>query len=102
MPGGTLALSVNTIGFARLCGDNVCQASENYGTCAQDCRSGVRDGYCDGIADGTCDADCGAGQDSDCKAQPGSGVFWAAFAIVVVLAAAGYIFLKKNKTAKKR
>ena len=46
---------INTIGFAKLCGDNICESNENYATCPQDCRSGVKDGYCDGVADGTCE-----------------------------------------------
>lgn len=82
---GVPALFVNTIGFAKLCGDDVCQSSENNGTCAKDCRSGVRDGYCDGVSDGTCDADCKPGQDKDCKSGQAGSVIGSILLILVAI-----------------
>ena len=68
---GKMALFVNVADMAKLCGDGICQTSENYGTCAQDCRSGIKDNYCDGAKDGVCDPDCGAKKDADCAKQNG-------------------------------
>lgn len=66
-PEGNEVFSIDTVKFADLCGDNVCEAGENRLTCAEDCRSGVKDGVCDGVADGTCDADCSEKTDNDCS-----------------------------------
>lgn len=100
--------SFNTIGFARLCGDNICESSENYSTCATDCRSGVSDGVCDGAADGTCDPDCfaagQAGTDSDCRAasySPGIEIAWwiaGGLALVLII---GIFVTRKRKFIKK-
>ena len=99
---------INTIGFAKLCGDNICESDENHSTCAVDCRSGVRDGYCDRVADGTCDPDCfalpdkGASEDSDCQTvsayAPGTQMAWWIVGGLVLVLIAG-IFVSRKKKA---
>lgn len=49
------------------CGDSVCQASESYKICKEDCPSGSKDGYCDREKEGICDPDCTEKTDADCK-----------------------------------
>lgn len=98
---------INTIGFAKLCGDNICESSENYSTCSKDCRSGVRDSYCDGVADGSCDPDCfiladhGVGEDSDCRGtgQSASGTemaWWIVGGLALVLVIGIFVARKKK------
>ncbi len=65
-PDGKTILQADVSDFARLCGDNVCQENESALTCAQDCKSGIRDNVCDGKADGVCDPDCKSAKDPDC------------------------------------
>lgn len=48
------------------CGNTICDSTETYYSCPQDCHSGGRDGYCDSVSDGICDPDCSPNQDSDC------------------------------------
>jgi len=52
------------------CGNGICESTETYYSCPQDCHSGGRDGYCDGVRDGICDPDCRKSQDPDCAAPP--------------------------------
>lgn len=66
-PAGNLILAVDVSDFAKLCGDGVCQGNENFSSCAQDCRSGMRDNYCDKQSDRVCDPDCAKESDSDCR-----------------------------------
>ena len=96
---------INTLGFAKLCGDNICESNEDYSTCSKDCRSGVRDGYCDGIADGTCDPDCfstpdqGA-SDPDCKAAPaavGTDIAWWIVGGLAIILVIGIFAVRKRK-----
>jgi len=100
---------INTIGFAKLCGDNICESNENYATCPQDCRSGVKDGYCDGVADGTCDPDCfalpdhGISEDPDCAKlvvvsnTPGSEIaLWIVGGLAFVLIIGIFVARKKK------
>ena len=94
---------INTIGFAKLCGDNICESNENYANCAKDCRSGVKDGYCDGISDGTCDPDCAiqdAAPDSDCKTSSGTNaaLAWWIVAGLLVILGAGWIMRHKKQS----
>ena len=70
---------------ARLCGDGVCDANENFKNCPDDCPSGGKDNYCDGVKDGKCDPDCSAEEDIDCK-KPG-------FDMKLLLIIAGVIIL---------
>jgi len=97
---------INTIGFARLCGDNICESNENYATCSQDCRSGVKDGFCDRVADGVCDPDCfimsdhGTSEDPDCKATfyaPSPAVAWWVVGGLAVILVAGIFIARKKK-----
>jgi hypothetical protein len=46
--------------------DMLCEESENYLSCPNDCPSGSKDRYCDAIEDGICDPDCGGRTDVDC------------------------------------
>jgi len=107
-PDGKKNPPINTIGFAKLCADYICESNENYNTCPQDCRSGVKDGYCDGAADGVCDSDCLQDQDTDCaklaasaptqqtKSNISSVVVWSLI-IVIIIAAVALIIIKKKK-----
>jgi len=52
------------------CGNGICDSTETYLSCPQDCPSGGKDGYCDGVKDGICDPDCQKNQDPDCAAAP--------------------------------
>lgn len=45
--------------------DNICQATENYVFCPDDCPSGGSDELCDRIRDKRCDPDC-SNSDVDC------------------------------------
>ena len=55
---------------AKLCGDDVCDADENYNNCHEDCPSGEKDNYCDKQSDGKCDPDCSKEEDIECKEKP--------------------------------
>lgn len=48
------------------CGDDSCDASEDYQSCPSDCRSGLGDGFCDKVKDAVCDPDCNRTGDLDC------------------------------------
>jgi hypothetical protein len=48
------------------CGNELCDAGENYQTCPQDCKSGGADGFCDKVKDALCDPDCARAEDEDC------------------------------------
>lgn len=52
-----------TIAFT--CGDKICDITETYHSCPQDCPSGSADNYCDKAEDNICDPDC-FDQDPDC------------------------------------
>jgi hypothetical protein len=54
------------------CGNHVCNANEDFSTCAEDCGSGRGDGYCDREKDDRCDPDCERG-DPDCESACGDG-----------------------------
>jgi len=57
--------------LGKLCtNDGLCQRSENYASCPQDCKSGSEDGLCDRVEDDVCDPDCVAG-DGDCRLVSG-------------------------------
>ena len=62
----TIILITIPITIAFTCGDNICDITETYHTCLQDCPSGKLDNYCDKIKDNICDPDC-FGQDQDCE-----------------------------------
>jgi len=97
-PEGNEVFGIDTVKFADLCGDDVCQAGENRLTCAKDCRSGVKDGVCDGIADGTCDADCSEKTDSDCSRGPQGALIYSLIAAVLGLAVlTSFIIWRINK-----
>ncbi len=106
-PDGKKNLSINTIGFAKLCADSICESNENYNTCPQDCRSGVKDDYCDGAADGVCDPDCaaladkGASEDADCKNEmkfaSGTIIAWWILGILAIILVAAIFISKKKK-----
>jgi len=109
-PSGKMIAFVNVSEFSQTCGDGVCEPGENYKTCPQDCRSGIKDGYCDGVADGVCDPDCTASQDPDCaklatatqstQKTGGASAFpivVLAIVIVIIAAAAVIMFIKKKK-----
>jgi hypothetical protein len=94
---GNFAFLVDTVKFAQLCGDGICESNENYSVCGQDCRSGVKDGVCDKVKDGVCDADCVAGQDFDCSEQiMAIGLLLAALALVSAAAVFGFVFWRKK------
>jgi hypothetical protein len=48
------------------CGNDLCDAGENYQSCPRDCRSGGADGFCDKVKDAMCDSDCARAEDADC------------------------------------
>jgi len=97
---GKMVISVDVSQFARLCGDNICQANENYGNCPNDCRSGIKDGYCDRARDGVCDTDCSAKDDPDC-AKPANYLYIVlGIAALLVVGLAGYFIARKIKEAK--
>jgi hypothetical protein len=48
-------------------GNRICERNENYANCPEDCKSGLKDGYCDRVKDGACDPDCAQGLDPDCE-----------------------------------
>jgi len=66
----TLILIVQTVSVTALerCGNGICEDSESYKLCPEDCMSGVKDYYCDMVEDGRCDPDCTQG-DVDCEGQ---------------------------------
>ena len=47
--------------------DGICNGSETYLSCWQDCRAWSADGLCINNLDGNCDPDCAEGVDLDCK-----------------------------------
>jgi len=99
---GKMVLFADISEFARICGDNICQANENNGNCSKDCKSGISDNYCDGIKDGVCDSDCSSKTDPDCARPIGN--FWLLVAVIIALLAAGFggyfIFRKIKKAGK--
>lgn len=99
--GGRMVLLADISEFARLCGDGVCHANESFGTCPQDCKSGIRDGYCDKVGDGVCDSDCPMGEDVDCVTS--SSIFPIILAIIAlaVLAIMGFYVWQKVREAGK-
>ena len=99
-PWGEQAFAVDTIKFADLCGDNVCEANENYLTCPGDCRSGVKDGVCDRVADGVCDADCPAKDDQDCPQGIKIGYIILSFFGAAALASLVWLALWRAKNKK--
>lgn len=66
-PNNAKVLDIDVAYFADVCGDNICQDHENYGSCSLDCSSGSYDDYCDGAEDGICDIDCLIIEDVDCS-----------------------------------
>lgn len=100
-PDGNLAFTADTVKFADLCGDDVCEQNENYLTCAKDCRSGVRDGACDKVGDGTCDADCAGREDADCSIWPklAAGYIWlvvlAAISVAIII---GFVIWRRKRS----
>ncbi|MCX6710457.1 MAG: hypothetical protein NTV63_05935, partial [Candidatus Woesearchaeota archaeon] len=50
------------------CGNSICDNTESYLNCPDDCPSGGRDLYCDSKSDGRCDPDCAKSEDPDCRA----------------------------------
>jgi len=107
-PQGKMVFFADLTQFLQDCGNGVCDNNENYSNCPQDCRSGVKDGYCDGAADGVCDSDCLQDQDTDCaklaasaptqqtKSNISSVVVWSLI-IVIIIAAVALIIIKKKK-----
>ncbi len=79
--------------FAQICGDGICQANENRGTCPQDCKSGVRDGYCDREPDGVCDADCAQKDDPDCPSGSSGWLYTVLLAVACVAAVAVIVYV---------
>lgn len=98
---GKMVLFADISEFARICGDNICQANENYGNCSKDCKSGIRDNYCDGIKDGVCDLDCSSKTDPDCAKPIGN--FWLIVVVIVLIVVGfgGYFIFRKTKEADK-
>jgi len=62
----TLTLIMISLANAFTCGDNICDVTETYHSCPQDCPSGGSDNYCDKVDDNICDPDC-FDQDPDCE-----------------------------------
>lgn len=101
---GKMVLFAQVAEFARLCGDGVCQANENYGSCANDCKSGAKDGYCDSAKDGICDPDCAKDKDRDCAPITPGGVIgqiilWIAGIIAVLAIVAVLVFIRRKNNA---
>jgi len=79
------------------CGNQFCDYGENYMSCSKDCASGQKDGVCDRKADGLCDADCSAKNDIDCK-KSGN---WLLFLGIGTIIAAAIYYLLYFRTANK-
>ncbi|HOX44494.1 MAG TPA: DUF333 domain-containing protein [Myxococcota bacterium] len=78
LPDGSEVPVVQAMGLSfreSTCGDGRCGSAESFGSCPEDCVSGLYDGSCDGLADGTCDKDCQDMEqpDPDCKASGAEG-----------------------------
>ncbi|MBI2663818.1 hypothetical protein HYX10_00565 [Candidatus Woesearchaeota archaeon] len=65
-PDGATLAEIDVLRFANVCGDNICQDQENYGSCSEDCPAGTADGYCVELQDNVCDPDCDSSVDADC------------------------------------
>ena len=101
-PAGKMILYADVSSMSDSCGNEVCDAGENFKTCPQDCRSGGRDNICDKAADGTCDPDCAAGQDPDCgKTAAVNSILTLAITVVSLIVAAllGYFVWRKAREA---
>jgi hypothetical protein len=106
-PSGKMVAFVDVSEFSQICGDGVCGGQENFKTCPQDCRSGIKDGYCDGATDGVCDPDCTTATDHDCakiaalkttQKTGGGGALWIVIlAIIVIIVAVAAVIIKKKK-----
>lgn len=60
----------------KLCNNNgVCEESENYLSCSNDCPLNKKDNYCLPLKDSICDPDCSEGIDIDCSEKKGKGGF---------------------------
>jgi hypothetical protein len=87
------------------CNSNgVCDTSETYETCPQDCPAGTSDRICNNPADGVCDPDCRAGVDPDCAAPaavPATTTAKAPVGAGTILAAVGAAVLAYAGTRRK-
>ena len=99
-PDGKMIFFADVSGFAIICGDDICQTNENFGTCLQDCQSGIRDSYCDKAKDGICDPDCSAKDDRDCFKASGYLVLLIGACFLILLAIAAYFAFKKIRKKK--
>ena len=68
-PSNEELLRIPVLQFADTCNNAVCEPSESYETCPEDCPSGGKDDYCDGNRDHICDPDCTEEADPDCLKQ---------------------------------
>ncbi|HLC63450.1 MAG TPA: hypothetical protein VJJ21_03960 [Candidatus Nanoarchaeia archaeon] len=78
--------------------NNICDKSENYLNCPQDCTTGAQDGICNPIQDSICDQDCTKGADSDCKDQKSS-FTWIYYLLsgIILLAIIIFVIMKLKK-----
>jgi len=81
-------------------GNGVCDSTETYSTCKNDCPPDKKDKVCMAVADRTCDPDCSASVDPDCAGMLPGWILPAVVVLVLVVAAgAGWYLMRKKKEA---
>lgn len=61
-------LNIDVSVFANICNNNgICDGSESFRSCPQECDSSAQDGFCNSIYNGKCDLDCKNNEDRDCR-----------------------------------
>jgi len=103
-----LLMRIDVTRFSITCGNNICEPSESYFDCRQDCSSGREDNYCDGVADNICDPDCSIERDVDCEliesdekgSKPNILALIIALIVLVAIIVFGYFEFRKMKDKK--
>lgn len=84
--------------------DGFCIGDENYGTCPNDCKSGMKDNYCDMVIDKICDPDC-ENKDLDCKIKENEQkkvIIYLILLVVLIVIIFYIIKIEKSKIKNKK